>query len=328
VGGLRRRQTPWPKELRVSEAFFFRPAIEAPTPLSATFRSLKAMTAGRRDAALAAGAFAFEIAGWLDARFHVPPPDVPDLRDYEPDAAAMALRRSWGVGERPIGNMVHLLEAHGVRVFSLDEHRSVDAFSLWHRDVPFVFLNTVKTAEHARLDAAHELGHLVLHRAGSAWGGDVEKEAQAFGAAFLMPRASVLATVPRLVAATLDHLVQLKSRWGVSAAALAHRLHRLEVITAWNYHRLCVALAKYGRTREPEPQLPRETSQVFSKVFLSTPALASKSAVAADLGLHVRDVEALTFGTRSQPNLTTPPRTAARVGRPSLRLVAGDRPQE
>lgn len=58
--------------------------------------------------------------------------------------------------------MIHLLEAHGVRVLSLtQECREVDAFSLWLQQ-PFVFLNTQKSGEHSRFDAAHELGHLPL----------------------------------------------------------------------------------------------------------------------------------------------------------------------
>lgn len=80
----------------------------------------------------------------------------------------MTIRNHWGIGERPIGNMVHLLEAKGVRVFSLTERsRRIDAYSLWLEGIPFVFLNTMKTAEHGRTDAAHELGHLLMHRHGA-----------------------------------------------------------------------------------------------------------------------------------------------------------------
>ena len=81
----------------------------------------------------------------------------------------------------------------------------VDAFSMWRQETPFVFLNTQKSAERTRFDAAHELGHLVLHRHGSPQGQDAEREANAFASAFLMPRASVLANAPRM--ATLDHLI-------------------------------------------------------------------------------------------------------------------------
>jgi hypothetical protein len=46
-----------------------------------------------------------------------------------------------GLGERRIRNMIHLLEEHGVRIFSLAVNtRTVDAFSLWKDERPFVFL--------------------------------------------------------------------------------------------------------------------------------------------------------------------------------------------
>ena len=115
------------------------------------------------------------------------------------------------------GNLVHLLEAKGIRVFSLagERGKQVDAYSLWCDRTPFVFLNTMKTPEHGRMDAAHELGHLVLHRHGGTHrrGRDVEMDAHQFGAAFLMPAASVRSVVPRLMAPTMPQLIQLKLNW-------------------------------------------------------------------------------------------------------------------
>ena len=91
--------------------------------------------------------------------------------------------------------MLHLLEAHGVRVYSLTaENSELDAFSLYWQAQPFIFLSTSKSGERGRFDAAHELGHLVLH-----WEHQephrpaAEEEANRFAAAFLMPRSSVLA---------------------------------------------------------------------------------------------------------------------------------------
>ena len=84
----------------------------------------------------------------------------------------------------PIKNMIHLLEARGVRVLSLSiDTAQLDAFSMWHADTPFVFLNTKKSCEHSRFDVGHELGHLVLHRHAGAKGQEVEREANAFASA-------------------------------------------------------------------------------------------------------------------------------------------------
>jgi hypothetical protein len=83
-------------------------------------------------------------------------------------------------------NMVHLLESKGIRVFSLAVGaREVDAFLMWKGAIPYVFLNTHKTSEHSRYDAAHELGHLVLHEEDSPHGGEAELRANRFASAFL-----------------------------------------------------------------------------------------------------------------------------------------------
>lgn len=82
-------------------------------------------------------------------------------------------------------------------MFSLvEETRSVDAFSVWRSNKPYIFLNTVKTAEHSRFDAAHELGHLVLHKHGGPGGRAAEDEANRFASSFLMPSADVRARIP------------------------------------------------------------------------------------------------------------------------------------
>jgi len=60
----------------------------------------------------------------------------------------LTLRAEWGLGIRPIPNMVHLLEKHGVRVFSVDEEStSLRAFCLWEDDLPFVFVSLAGSVE-------------------------------------------------------------------------------------------------------------------------------------------------------------------------------------
>ena len=289
--------------LRFPVAFFSRPDPEELAADGVSFRALKSMTAGQRDAALAAGSLAVDLNRWIAKRFQLPAADLPDLRDYEPDEAAQALRMDWDIGVRPIGNLVHLLEAKGVRVFSLAERgKQVDAYSLWSDGTPFVFLNTMKTPEHGRMDAAHELGHLVLHRHGGTHsrGRDVERDAQQFGAAFLMPAASIRSVVPRMRAPTVPQLIQLKVNWKVSVAALARRLYTLGLMSEWSYRGVNVQLSRYGRAREPGAIQERETSQVFEKVFRSLRASGvSKAQIAQELDLHVGDLEMLTFGLNS-----------------------------
>lgn len=231
-----------------------------------SFRSLSSLTARQRDAALAAGSIAFLFDDWVTNRFDLPKPDLLDLRDEEPTAAAEALRGYWGIGTKPIPSLVKILEAKGVRVFSLSEqHKNVDAYSCWKDNVPYIFLNTFKSAERSRFDAAHELGHLVLHIHGATGSRDVERDADSFASAFLINRGDLVSNLPRVN--SLKQLVEAKERWGVSVAALARTAFDTNLISDWNYRELCRQMSILGyRTKEPMGR-EREKSVLWKKIF-------------------------------------------------------------
>jgi transcriptional regulator with XRE-family HTH domain len=76
--------------------------LHQPSPQTASFRSQARMAAGHRDAALASGALAFLLNDWLESRFTLPVPGLPDLREEEPEAAAITLRQHWGLENDPL----------------------------------------------------------------------------------------------------------------------------------------------------------------------------------------------------------------------------------
>lgn len=205
-----------------------------------------------------------EVNRLLDSHFDLPPADLPDLSGGRRGECCRSPAVAVGLGMRRAPNMVHLLEVHGVRVFSLaEENEEVDAFSYWHRDTPFVFLNT--RTERSRMDAAHELGHLVLHRTDPRQGRTAEDEAQTFAVAFLMPAATVIAEAPR--GGRLPQLIKAKRRWNVAVVNLAYRMQRVGMLTEWEARQTFIAIGRAGyRTTEPE-SIPRERSQVLDKVF-------------------------------------------------------------
>ncbi len=245
--------------------FFYGPPLEEPLLDGVSFRALSNLTAHNRNQALAGGALAFALSDWIDERFEIPGPSVPTYSDIDPENAAMVVRSEWGLGERPIPNMLHLLEAHGVRVYSVPDSASLDAYSLWRGNTPYVFLNTTKSSERTRMDAAHELGHLVLHSRGGFKGNNAEKQARIFASVFLMPRGSILAESPRN--GSLTRLIHAKRRWNVSLAALVYRMHELRMLTKWHYQLMFMEIGRLGyRTSEPN-SAPDEISQVLVKVF-------------------------------------------------------------
>lgn len=267
---------------------------------AASFRSMSAMTARQRDAALAAGALSFLFNDWIEGRFDLPAPELLDLSGERPEVAARSLRQMWSLGERPIKNVVHLLEAKGVRVFALAENtRTVDAFSFWRRETPFVFLNLMKTPERSRLDACHELGHLVLHKHGGPQGRKAEEEANSFASSFLMPSADVMAIAPRVY--SLNQVVQLKRRWGVSALALIYRLKALGIISEWQYRTFNIQATERRYREREENGIDRETSMVWQKVLtaLWTDKI-TRDRIAEKLHIPLAEVDNLLFGLTNQ----------------------------
>jgi len=284
--------------LKFPKKFFNGKDIESPSQDAASFRSLTSMTSKERDAALAAGSFSYLLTDWVTERFNLPKVDLIDLSfERNPGKAAVYMRQYWGLGEQPISSMVKLLESKGVMVFSLSENtKNVDAFSCWRTDTPYVFLNTFKSTEHSRFDAAHELAHLVLHKHGGPHQGkSSELEANAFASAFLMPEADVRSRISFVI--SLGQLVTAKERWGVSVAALVYRLHKLRLLNDYRFRSLYIQINKCGYKKKEPNSLPREESVIWKKVFMELWAdRITKNHIADDLHLPFEEVENLVFG--------------------------------
>ncbi|EHK57707.1 hypothetical protein MAXJ12_08894 [Mesorhizobium alhagi CCNWXJ12-2] len=299
------------RELGYPAAFFYDADPEDIDTGAVSFRSFSKMSARERDAAVAAGSLGLQLSAWVEDRFSLPAPNLLDL-SYETDAeaAAFSLRQFWGLGERPIGNLLALLETNGVRIFSLSENTaSVNAFSFWRDGKPYVFLNNFKTAESSIFDAAHELGHLVMHKHGDPKETrSAEREADRFASAFLMPARDVKARVSRMV--TIDTVLRGKFRWRVSAMAMAYRLSTLRLVSDWQYKSICIELGKRGyRLGEPNG-IERETSPIWHKVLTQLwSERTTKNDIAASLHLPLDELEGLIWnlaGADQRPERNAP----------------------
>lgn len=282
--------------LKYPESFFFGDDIESINPNTVSFRSLRKTKAAEQHAAIGVGGLGVMVSNYFNEKFKLPAADIPDMRGSEPETAAESLRDAWGLGKKSIGNVIHLLEKHGVKVFFLAEDTAdIDAFSFWKDGIPYVFLNTKKTGERSRFDAAHELGHLVLHRHGIPQGQGVEKEADSFASCFLMPKENILAA--KLAFPTLDKIIQLKANWRVSAMALIVRMRNAGALSDWQYNSLMRdASVKGYRTGEPGG-IERERSLIIEKVIESLSLDGISMAVIANtLNIPIDELSNLLFG--------------------------------
>lgn len=281
-------------------SFFTAAALSEPSAESISFRALSRMRARVRDQAIAAAAMAVDLADWLGRMFELPEPDIPDWLVVDPETAADGLRAEWGLGVKPLQNVVQLLEEHGVRVFSLiEECRSLDALSFWHDATPYVLLNTAGDRPDARvrLTLCHELGHLLLHQHGATTPAHrtAETEANRFASAFLMPRDHLIGSIPR--GAHVDQLVDRKRVWEVSVAALAYRMHEVGLLTDWEYRQTFIEISKRGwRLSEPNDSDP-EFSQVLHKALYALRFEGiSRGEIARRLHIHQVDLDHLVVG--------------------------------
>ncbi|WP_020043266.1 helix-turn-helix domain-containing protein [Salipiger mucosus] len=288
------------KALDYPVEFFFMEAPETLETKAVSFRSLKKMSAAERNASLAAGSIGIAFYDWIEHHFNLPAPDLIDLskeRD-RPEVAARLLRQHWGIGDRPIGSLLKLYESKGIRVLSLSENTpNVDAYSFWHAERPYMFLNQRKTAERSNFDSAHELAHLVLHfhaARESAQIEDAEKQADQFASAFLMPEADVKSRFGHIYSAS--QIIETKQRWKVSAMALATRLHGLGMLSDWNYRSIIIDLGQRGYRKGEPVGVERETSTVLGKVLAALwKNGVTRSEIARDLNLPWEEVETLIF---------------------------------
>ena len=241
-----------------------RPVIAVPAS-SAHFRSLRATPALSRDQALAFAELALDVIDVLEHHIDFPAADLPHLTvpadpaPAEVSGAADECRASWGLPAGPIGHVVRLAESHGVLVLRLPDtiDRAVDAFSAHTPTRPLILLSPVKNDKaRSRFDAAHELGHLVMHPDVEPGDKVVEAQAHAFAAQFLMPADEIAEDLPRRL--DWGQLHRAKQRWGTSLRALVYRAHTLGIMSDATYRRANQQLQAAGNP-EAGPLGPPES---------------------------------------------------------------------
>lgn len=199
----------------------------------------------------------------INTDVEVPNIDVDDIGDA--GEVARTVRQLWGMERGPVPNLVEVVERAGVVVvpcnFGVTE---IDAIGMRHHSLPpLVFVNTAVPTDRMRFTLAHELGRLIMHEIPTE---DMEDEANAFAAEFLMPEHDIK---PHLRQLSLPVLATLKRIWRVSMAALLHRARQLRVISLRQYRSLWKLLTAYGyRRREPvELDPPPEEPSLLAQLI-------------------------------------------------------------
>jgi Zn-dependent peptidase ImmA (M78 family)/DNA-binding XRE family transcriptional regulator len=217
----------------------------------------------------------FEMMDILAQKFKDIQLRLPRQSRTDPQTAAIMARSELSRSpEKPIENIIHVIEKSGVRVLALPEHiTGVDAYSVWagYDEKRPALIISVKgvPGDRLRLSVAHELGHLVMHQWIKGSLDILEREAYQFAAEFLMPAAQMQEELaPPLNIETLKHL---KEKWGVSIQALIRRSYDLRLISERQYRYLFFQIGKLGwRTAEPiliPVEKPRLLRQMVERLY-------------------------------------------------------------
>ncbi|MBV9011676.1 MAG: XRE family transcriptional regulator [Pseudonocardiales bacterium] len=187
-----------------------------------------------------------------------------DPEETEPATAALLTRAQWKMPIGPVLHLIRWLEAAGCVIIEEDFGTTrVDGLSQWVGDHPIILTNSGLGADRKRLTLAHELGHLCLHSSTAT--ADVEGEANAFAAEFLMPEHVIR---PELRNLSLGKLIDLKREWGVSMQAIFERAYCLGLVKSCDRMDFYRSLSSRGwKVREPaSDELPIEHPELAQRI--------------------------------------------------------------
>ena len=207
-----------------------------------------------------------------------------------PQEIARDVRDELGLGRDPLRDLVAILEGAGVLVLRWPlESIQVDAIASWQDDsVPVILIGDHVPADRQRFTVAHELGHAVMHETEA--GKEQEVEADAFAAEFLAPRSEIAKEWPSY--ASLDALVLLKRRWGISLSALIRRGKDIGRLTEQEYRQWNIHLSTTGmHRREPDPSERENPTVLTTAIRKSLAEGASVEELASRAHMDPREFE-------------------------------------
>lgn len=220
------------------------------------------------------GRLVFRIFSYLESlgvnfpTDRLPRYEHPDTENALEDLADQ-FRKDIGLGKGPIHNLAALLEGIGIRIILLPQTDvKLDGFAAWYDGKPCMMIDSDAPASRLQFNYAHELTHLVFDENNPPNDVLLERRANRFAGAFLMPRVSFANDCPAQYRQKLFQSV--KNYWHVSIAAALFRARQLGIMSEGAYRSACINRNRQGlRMREEdefEPSFPSLLGQALELV--------------------------------------------------------------
>lgn len=299
-------------ELTMPVAFFAAPITAGnDSDHDGFFRSLRSTTPRERRQARALVEIVRALTIALEAVTALPElnlprhPITPETSSETIEDIAGAVRAHWNLAPGPVPDVIRCIERNGIvatRVHT--ELDKVDAFCVPYRDRPVIVLGAGKgLRDRSRFDAAHELGHLVMHTEAHEGSKVAEQQAHRFASAFLMPASDIRHELPDR--ANWPQLVELKAKWQVSIAALLMRARALEIMAPNVYTQAYKFMSMRGWRKVEPGRLGAPESPVLLRTAVDLAANCGHTleALIADAGLPLDEVRAVLSYTDQRPKV-------------------------
>jgi Zn-dependent peptidase ImmA (M78 family) len=225
--------------------------------------------------------------------------------------AAQALRFQLGLGLAPI-DVYDVIEQRGVALAFRDLDGD-DGRYVFHNGKALILVSsTCDEASRQRFTAAHELGHHELHRfdangevetvlidtvVGSSRGDPREQAANSFAACLLLPREALQAAFPERAPVSVEQVVELVDRFGLSYESTVYQLHNSGRITntrrdtllregEGQVHRLSVKQHEAPQQARPPRELERHLAKLYRAGLVPAERLAEATGLSAAQIVH------------------------------------------
>ncbi len=197
--------------------------------------------------------------------------NFPVKKQAPPDDLSRQARRELEISEdEPIPSVVDVLERFGVRVLENPTDLRIDGLAAKYGDEHVVVLNPIVSNDRTRLNAAHELAHVLFgHCAAAEESKADEQRAFEFASHLLLPNRQLKRAFE---GKSVVRMVQFKERFGISLAAMVYRAESLGFVTKPEAKRLWTEFARRGwKTNEPglvRPDRATRFEQLIDELLL------------------------------------------------------------
>lgn len=256
------------EKLKFPIAFFYTEEKNKAEEINTYFRALLSSNKKDKISQSKKATVIIQIYKFLENYVEFPKLNLPvinkkDVEENNYTNIAKKVREYWGLSNKPINNIINVLEANGFILNCVNTNTNdIDAFTHYvkidnEKYFCVVLGNEKKSFARRQFSTAHELAHILLHGTNVDINTlsreefrEIEREADKFAAEFLLPEDSFKKDL--IYPTNLKFYEELKKKWKVSIIAMMMRATDLGVITKNQLQYLIKqAYAKGYRNLEP-----------------------------------------------------------------------------